>query len=416
MSLLETPFAAPGRNPGTAGPEATKNPKAKLAPSGRDERGQAFRSLLQNVDKAAKTAPQPKSAEVAPGETAANGEGPAADLLLEALVPTALPEPAAATSGTADAARLLLGALQTPAREAQPDSRKEPGPRRDAFAALNSALATAGTGAGAETAAAAGAGRPAGTEPGLAMPSDTSAPSDLPGLADLGKLSEPKPDAPGRPDKAAGEVAPDKPLSITVVRQETHLPPVLRLSPLQQVAEPIRQATAELTATRSQEVPDLAADRPAGIAAPTKILHIQLSPVELGSIVVKLRISQGGMEVRLEASRAETAQMLANDRDALREIVRASGYALDQVSVETVHVDQAAPDPRPSGQEATNRDGGASGERAGARDGRGFDQSRQGERQEPQSRGREPDSPLTPEDIHEPREIRRPGRDPDRYL
>ncbi|MDP3408781.1 flagellar hook-length control protein FliK [Bosea sp. (in: a-proteobacteria)] len=407
MSLLETPFAAPGRNTGTAGPEAAKNPKAKLGPGGRDERGQAFRSLLQNVDKAAKTAPQPKTAEVAPGETGANGEGPVADLLLEALVPAALPEPAAATSGTADAARLLLGALQTPAREAQPDSRKEPGSRRDAFAALNSALARAGTGVTADNAA--------GAEPGIAMPSDTTAPTDLLGLADLGKLSEPKPDAPGRPDKAAGELAPDKPLSITVVRQETHLPPVLRLSPLQQVAEPIRQASAELSPARTQEVPDLAADRPAGIAAPTKILHIQLSPVELGSIVVKLRISQGGMEVRLEASRAETAQMLANDREALREIVKASGYALDQVSVETVHVDQTTPDPRPGGQEAANRDG-ASEARAGARDGRGFDQSRQGERQEPQSRSREPDPTLTPEDTHEPREIRRPGRDPDRYL
>jgi hypothetical protein len=413
MSLLETPFAAPGRNPGTAGPDAAKNPKARLAPGGRDERGQAFRSLLQNVDKAAKTAPQPKSAEAAPGETGANSEGPVADLLLEALVPAALPEPAAATSGTADAARQLLGALQTPAHEARPDNRKEPGSRRDAFAALNSALAKAETGTAAE--AAANAGRPAGAQPGIAMPSDTSAPADLPGLADLGKLSEPKPDAPGRPDKAAGELAPDKPLSITVVRQETHLPPVLRLSPLQQVAEPIRQASAELSPARTQEVPDLAADRPAGIAAPTKILHIQLSPVELGSIVVKLRISQGGMDVRLEASRAETAQMLANDREALREIVRASGYALDQVSVETVHIDQAGPDPRPGGQEAANRDG-ASEARAGARDGRGFDQSRQGERQEPQSRSREPDPTLTPEDTHEPREIRRPGRDPDRYL
>lgn len=424
MSQLETPFAAAGRSAAAAGTEAAKNPKAKLTPGGRDERGQAFRSLLQSVGTgsgqaaAGKTgaATQPKPADAAPGETSASGEGPAADLLLEALVPAALPEPAAATSGAADAARQLLSALQTPARDAQPDSRKEPGMRRDAFAALNSALARAGTGSTAETTAAPA--RAGSIGPDIAMPSDTTALADLPGLTDLphlGRLSDPKPDAAGRSDKAARDLAPDKPIAITVIRQETHLPPVMRLSPLQQVAEPIRQATAELSQARPQEVPDLAGDRSPGIAAPTKILHIQLSPVELGSIVVKLRISQGGMDVRLEASRAETAQMLANDREALREIVKASGYALDQISVETVHVDQASPDPRPGGQETANRDG-ASEERSGTRDGRGFDQSRQGERQEPQRRGWERDSTTTQEDTHEPREIRRPGRDPDRYL
>lgn len=415
MNNLETPFLPPGRTPAAAGAEVAKNPKARLMPGGRDERGQAFRSLLQNLDKGTgKTASAAQGkgvdATLADGETA---EGGAAALMLDAMAPAMQPEPA---PGAADAARLLLGALQAPARDAQPDARREPGASRDAFATLSSALARAGTGASPDGTAARV--KSSAGEPGLAMPSDTTAPAGLaalPGLADLAGLTEAAQEAPGRPDAIARDTAPETPMSLTVVRQETHLPPVMRLSPHQQVTEPIRQAATELATARAQAVPDLHSDGPAVVAEPTRILHIQLSPVELGSIVVKLRISQGGMEIRLEASRAETAQMLANDREALREIVRASGYALDQVSVETIHIDTTGPDPRPGGQDAAGRDG-TSGERPGTRDGHGFDQSRQGERQEPQRRGWQQDATTGTEESHDLRESNRPGRDPYRYL
>ena len=408
MSNLETP-SLPGRAPGAAGAATTKDPKARLAAGGRDERGSAFRALLQNLDKGtgrAASAAVGKGEDASPTENKQTAEATAA-LALDALVPAAQPEPVA---GATDAARLLLGALQTPAREPQPESRKEPGTKRDAFAALSSALAKAGTGTPPDNAASAM--KPLVPEAGIAMPSDTTAPV---ALSDLAELADPTRDAPGKSEAIANDAAPEKPMTITVVRQETHLPPVMRLSPLQQVAEPIRQATAELSLARSEAVLDLPSDKPAGIAEPTKILHLQLSPVELGSITVKLRISQGGMEIRLEASRAETAQMLANDREALREIVKASGYALDQVSVETVHVDAAAPDPRPGGQEATARDGAAD-ERSGARDGRGFDQSRQGDERKPPRHGWQPDATTSTEEPHDQRESNHPGRDLYRYL
>jgi chemotaxis protein MotD len=400
MSNLENPFLPPGRAPGAAGAATAKDSKARPTPGGRDERGQAFRNLLQNLDKAA--------AKAAPAENSGAVEANAATLALDAMPPAIQPE--AAPSAT-DAARLLLGALQPPGREAQPEPRKEPGTKRDAFAALSSALAKTGTGAVPDTATAAM--QSAAGEAGIAMPNDT-APIDLPGsarLADLAGLAEAMQDAPGKSEAVASDAAPEKPMSITVVRQETHLPPVMRLSPLQQVAEPIRQAVSELATARAQDIPDLNAAKPAGIAEPTKILHLQLSPVELGSITVKLRIAQGGMEIRLEASRAETAQMLANDRQALREIVKASGYALDQVSVETVHVDTTGLYPRPGGQDSA-RDGG-SGERPGAREGRGFEQSRE---REQQRRDWQQDATTSKEDTHEPRDIGRPGRDLHRYL
>jgi len=414
MSNLETPFLPPGRAPGAAGASATKDPKARPAPGGRDERGQTFRSLLQTLDKAAgKTAATPgKSVNATPAEDGENGEADATASMLDALAPAVQPESA---MGPTDAARMLLGGLQPPAREARSEARKEPGARRDSFASLNSALARAGTTIGSDTAAAAA--KSAAGETGVAMPGDGTAPVDLPGLADsaeIAALVDANEGEPGTPEAMAKGAVPDTPMSITVVRQETHLPPVMRLSPLQQVTEPIRQAVTELATARADVVPDLGTEKPAGIAEPTKILHIQLSPVELGSIVVKLRISQGGMEIRLEASRSETAQMLANDREALREIVKASGYALDQVSVETMHVDAAVADPRSGGQESA-RDGGAE-DRSGAREGRNFEQSRERQEREPQRRDWRQDASTSQEEVHEPRPVSRSGRDSHRYL
>lgn len=404
MSQVETPVL-----PSPRSAEAAKNPKTRLTAGGREERGQAFRSLLQTLDKGAGKAVAEKPAEPGRAEPGDKAEAFPAERLAD-LLATAPTEPTIPTDGTADAARLLLGAAQPPAPETRPEPRRETGPRRDGFAVLNGVLARAATGA---ADALEPAPRPATAEADIALPTEEVA------LPDLQEATGPLDPKASTPESAAKDTGADKPFTIAVIRQETHLPPVLRLSPLQQVAEPIRQAASEL-ASRTQEVPDLGTAKPGGIAEPTKILHIQLSPVELGSIVVKLRISQGGMEVRLEASRAETAQLLAHDREALREIVRASGHALDQVSVETVHVESAGTDPRP-GQDAP-RDGAR--EEGAGRDGRGFDPSRQqdrqndrqGDRQEPQRRDARHDAAISTEDTHDRRESHRPGRDPLRYL
>jgi chemotaxis protein MotD len=409
MSQVETPVLPPGRSA-----EAAKNPKARLAAGGREERGQAFRSLLQTLEKGGGKPAIDRPVEAGRPEPVDKADALAAERLAD-LLATAPIEPVATSEGSTDAARLLLGAVQPPAPETRTEPRREPGLRRDGFATLSGVLARAATGAGGTLEPTR---TPATGEAGVALPTEEVAlPVAKPDLPDATGAIEPKPAA----EPAMKDAGPDKPFTIAVIRQETHLPPVLRLSPLQQVAEPIRQAASELSASRAQEIPDIGSGKPGGIAEPTKILHIQLSPVELGSIVVKLRISQGGMEVRLEASRAETAQLLANDREALREIVRASGHALDQVSVETVHVESAGADPRP-GQDAP-RDG-ARENGSADRDGRGFDPSRQqdrqnerqGDRQEPQRGASRPDSPISTEDTHDRRESLRPGRDPHRYL
>lgn len=410
MSQVETPVLPLGRSA-----EAVKNPKARLAAGGREERGQAFRSLLQTLEKGGGKPTADKPAEAGRPEPVDKADALATERLAD-LLATAPTEPIATSDGTADAARLLLGAVEPRAPETRPEPRREPGPRRDGFATLSGVLARAATGTGGTLEPAR---TPATGEAGVALPTEEVAlPVAMPDLPDVTGAIDPKPAA---AEPAMKDAGPDRPFTIAVIRQETHLPPVLRLSPLQQVAEPIRQAASELATSRAQDVPEIGTGKPGGIAEPTKILHIQLSPVELGSIVVKLRISQGGMEVRLEASRAETAQLLAHDREALREIVRASGHALDQVSVETVHVESAGADPRP-GQDAP-RDG-ARENGSADRDGRGFDPSRQqdrqnerqGERQEPQRGASRRDAPISTEDTHDRRESPRPGRDPHRYL
>ncbi len=407
MSQVETPVLP---SPRSAGAEAARNPKARLAAGGREERGQAFRSLLQTLDKGAGKPALEKPADIGRTELGDKAEAFPAERLAD-LLATVPAEPVAPSDGTAGAIRLLLGAVQPPAPETRPEPRRESGPRREGFAALSSVLARATTGA---TAAMEPTILPAAAEAGVTLPTEAV---DLPDLPDATGAIDAKQ---ASTEPAMKDNGPDKPFTIAVIRQETHLPPVLRLSPLQQVAEPIRQAAAELSASRAQDVPEIGSGKTGGIAEPTKILHIQLSPVELGSIVVKLRISQGGMEIRLEASRAETAQLLGHDREALREIVRASGHALDQVSVETVHVESAGADPRP-GQDAP-RDG--TREEGAGRDGRGFDPSRQqdrqndrqNDRQEPQRRDAHNDAPISTEDTHDRRESLRPGRDPLRYL
>ncbi|MDR6869110.1 hypothetical protein J2Y55_000103 [Bosea sp. BE125] len=405
MSSLETPALPQAR---TAANTTGKDAKARGGIGGREERGSAFRALLQSVTNTApqgKLAPAEKGAEVAFAESGEDSAAAGPDVTAAAATP---PQPEAATSPDA-AARLLLGALQTPARDA-PEPRKEPTRRDASLASLSSALAQAGRMAGADTAK--GTARQLAAEQGPAMPSDDEPGPDLPGSTALSQLNDLIDDKAGATEAMKDDGQPAKPLSISITRQETYLPPVMRLSPFQQVVEPIRQAAVDLAASRAEAVPELGSDKPNEISAPTKILHIELRPVELGSITVKLRLSQGGMEIRLEASRAETAQMLANDKDALREVIKASGYSIDAVSVETVHIDAPASD-RQAGQ------GNASNERPGGRDGdgRGFDQSRQGEhRQEPRQRGWVADIASSKDESHDLDDARSKGRDPSRYL
>jgi chemotaxis protein MotD len=82
------------------------------------------------------------------------------------------------------------------------------------------------------------------------------------------------------------------------------------------------------------------AAQPAAAPAPlpvvpgaVKVLHIQLHPVELGALEVRMRMTDGGLEVQIEASRPETAALLKSDRETLESVLRGTGHTLDTVTV-----------------------------------------------------------------------------------
>lgn len=396
MKGLDTPAAPQGAAKGTVGgllPGKGQNGRSGAA--GREEGGLAFRALLKALNGAQPGHPGPRGGKEEPeldsGEPAP--EAPA--------VSAPAPAPVAVADASATAT-LLLDALRAPV-VAEPQGQATAHPRER----QGGAKAGATTDLPSATDRTVGGGSPMPSGP--IMPSDAKSDLDTTDLAVLAQLAG----ADGEQAAAAGEKGEAKPLaatpSFTITRQETYLPPVQKLSPFEQVVEPVRQAASELLSARS-ELTDGLSGKPSEIATPTKILHIELKPVELGSIVVKMRLSQGGMEIRIEASKAETATMLANDRDTLREIVRASGHSIDAVSVETIHVEQLQPDrhnPAPRQQESGQSDG-------GARDRQGFDQSRQGE----QGRGARHENarpdPATSKDMQDENDTG--GGDRRRYL
>jgi hypothetical protein len=124
---------------------------------------------------------------------------------------------------------------------------------------------------------------------------------------------------------------------ITVVSRETHFEPIIRSPPVQQVANAIvgqianpsdeagsRSAPADIDTLSLRTQSD----------GPLKILHIKLEPDNLGEVSVKMRLVGGALELHLEASRAETVELLMKDKDVLNRLLRASGYTPDVVTIQ----------------------------------------------------------------------------------
>lgn len=450
MNRLDTPLGPDARAAKAAAGPAGKDQLKRMLAGERDERGSAFGALLKRLDQkkpdgevAAEKAQKPDAAARA---AAADDAARTVEDILAAAAPAATDgaQPAAVAATPLNpvdsaAARLLLGTLQ-PAEGAVPEPRKDAQDASGASLAGRAGALADAVGEMARTISREShAGRftrpdqPAGREAGgIALPTQDTTP--VPDLSLLARLADALKDSAAQADDRSSSLAADAragdgkaatsargsetaaPLTIAVTHQETHLPPVLKLSPFQQVVEPIRQAAAELVASSrtADAIPELDSARPTEISAPTKLLHLELRPVELGTITVKLRLSQGGMEMRIEASKAETATMLGQDKEALREIIRASGYSPDTVSVEAVHIDATAGD----WQRAQHRQDGTQQQTSDGREGgRGFNEFRQGEQgREGPRQGWSPDAPLGKDEPHDMAEAGRPGGAPHLYL
>jgi flagellar hook-length control protein FliK len=93
---------------------------------------------------------------------------------------------------------------------------------------------------------------------------------------------------------------------------------------------------AEEAATLSQPAPgagSAAAHALSAVMTPTKVLQIQLQPVELGTVTMRLTLKDNALQVELEVGRGETKTLIQNDKDALTALLRSAGYLVDGLDV-----------------------------------------------------------------------------------
>jgi len=66
-----------------------------------------------------------------------------------------------------------------------------------------------------------------------------------------------------------------------------------------------------------------------------RVLSLQLNPVELGLVTVKMRLSGDSLEMELQVEKQETAELLRNDAEKLSSLLRTSGYRPDVINIQT---------------------------------------------------------------------------------
>jgi chemotaxis protein MotD len=120
---------------------------------------------------------------------------------------------------------------------------------------------------------------------------------------------------------------------VTVVQQETHLPPAQFNAP-QQVANAVVAELKESAAPTASAAPDLAASQTNAPDQPLKILTINLEPPALGNVTVRLRLVGTEVSVHLAAERKDTSQMLDQQRDSIRDLMQSAGYVAEVAPVQ----------------------------------------------------------------------------------
>jgi flagellar hook-length control protein FliK len=110
--------------------------------------------------------------------------------------------------------------------------------------------------------------------------------------------------------------------------------------PSHQVAGQIVATALAVQREEAQPVGTLAA-KPLSPSV-VKILRLELQPADLGTITIRMSLKQDVLDIRVEASRYDTARMLQRDQDALAKILTGAGYRIDGMAVVTAATDGAA--------------------------------------------------------------------------
>jgi chemotaxis protein MotD len=123
---------------------------------------------------------------------------------------------------------------------------------------------------------------------------------------------------------------------VEVIQQQTHFTPVATPSPLQQIGSAIvadlTTATADPAAVTTRSA--VGGALPSADNQPLKVLTIRLDPPSLGEVTVNMRLQGDHLELHLMAAQHDTLSMLRQNRDALHDLMRDSGYVADVASVQ----------------------------------------------------------------------------------
>ncbi|WP_417669111.1 flagellar hook-length control protein FliK [Roseibium sp.] len=158
-------------------------------------------------------------------------------------------------------------------------------------------------------------------------------------------------------DKAADSQTPAAG-SVKILRQETHFAPTMRLSPVQQIGERLILSLSE----QADPGPRGLGAAPVKTEGPVlKTLEIQLTPIELGSVKVSLRLIGENVEVIVKASNPQTAELLKQDRQLLDQMLRSTGYKPDAITIQSAADDRPVSTPS-AGQQTAQDQGAASGQ------------------------------------------------------
>jgi chemotaxis protein MotD len=143
-------------------------------------------------------------------------------------------------------------------------------------------------------------------------------------------------------DQADGQTQPVA--TITVVAQETHTPPVLALSPVQQIAASIIDAaSAAETQTGAPHAASVLQPPAQASLPPLQVLNITLSPPDLGEVSVKMRLSGSQLDLHIEVGEKDTVPLLDKERDSLASRLQSSGYTVDSLTIKAAENSGVSP-------------------------------------------------------------------------
>ncbi|CAO4156876.1 Flagellar hook-length control protein-like C-terminal domain-containing protein [Methylorubrum thiocyanatum] len=126
-----------------------------------------------------------------------------------------------------------------------------------------------------------------------------------------------------RPERPHAESTPQAAASATAP-----LPAPPPASPLRQIVDAVAAQLPAAPVSQARPLPTSAE------AGPLKILTLQLHPAELGSVLVRMRLQDGRLEMSLRTSREETAERLRKEGDLLSGLLREAGYEPEAVTIQ----------------------------------------------------------------------------------